>query len=246
MINRPHFAGKSNKAFSLLELLLVLVIVMILFGAAVFEFNSINRGALLYEGSNQLKSLFRFASNEAQRTGKTIRIRFDNPEKANNEPLDQLDNTVKVNYPTVEWEPNPLKLPGQYKILPNSQNYSQDIDQLVIIESIQLTGLDEKITLSAVKPLDEQSGETDSETTQPFEYSTPILHFYQDGSCDSAKIQLSSRNPENLNKSVVELIGFTGTVRHQIIEISPDQSNNIESKSTTKEEIENDQSPTGP
>ena len=29
MINRPHFAGKSNKAFSLLELLLVLVIVML-------------------------------------------------------------------------------------------------------------------------------------------------------------------------------------------------------------------------
>ena len=47
MNNRQHFAGTSNKGFSLLELLLVLVIVMLLFGAAVFEYNSMGRGVSL-------------------------------------------------------------------------------------------------------------------------------------------------------------------------------------------------------
>jgi len=63
MNNRPHFAGTSNKGFSLLELLLVLVIVLMLFSAAVFEFTSMNRGASLLEGADRLESLFRFARN---------------------------------------------------------------------------------------------------------------------------------------------------------------------------------------
>ena len=39
-----------------------------------------------------------------------------------------------------------------------------------------------------------------------------VIHFYPDGSCDSVKVQLADRNPDNPNKEIVELIGLTGSV----------------------------------
>ena len=76
MNNRPQFAGISNNGFTLLELLLVLVLLLLLFGAAVFEFNSMGRGASVSAGGDRLESLFRFARSESERTGRKIRIRF--------------------------------------------------------------------------------------------------------------------------------------------------------------------------
>ena len=58
MNNRPQFAGVSNNGFTLLELLLVLVLLLLLFGAAVFEFNSMGRGASVSAGGDRLESLF--------------------------------------------------------------------------------------------------------------------------------------------------------------------------------------------
>jgi len=231
MNNRPHFAGKSIRAFSLLELLLVLVIVMLLFGAAVFEFNSINRGASLSEGSDRLKSLFRFASNEAQRTGKLVRIRFGATTSNASTNAIQTTGLSEDQLPIAEWEPAPIKFPGQFQILPNSKYYSNDIDELVSIESVLLTGLDAQTALILSNNTESASEETNQEpeAAQATEYSMPLIYFHQDGSCDSAKVQLASKNLDNLNKSVVELIGFTGTVRHHIIEIQSNQPNETNS-----------------
>ena len=76
MNNRPQFGGTSKHGFTLLEILLVLVLLLLLFGTAVFEFNSMGRGFSLSEGASQLESLFRFAQSESERTSRTIRIRF--------------------------------------------------------------------------------------------------------------------------------------------------------------------------
>ena len=206
MNNRPHFAGKSIRAFSLLELLLVLVIVMLLFGAAVFEFNSINRGASLSEGTDRLKSLFRFASNESQRTGRLVRIRFglyDVNTSTNTIQTNtiQTDALSEQQLPIVEWEPFPIKFPGQFKLLPNSKNYANDIDELVSIESVILTGLDSQTALIAnntENSLEQTVQETEAD--QLTEPSIPLIYFHQDGSCDSVKVQLSSKNLNNLNK----------------------------------------------
>ena len=232
MNNRPHFAGKSIRAFSLLELLLVLVIVMLLFGAAVFEFNSINRGASLFEGTDRLKSLFRFASNEAQRTGKLVRIRFATATENTSTNIIQTTGLNAEKSPIAEWEPAPIKFPGQFKMLPNSKTYSNDIDELVSIESVQLTGLDAQTAsiqlINTTENTSEEMGQS-QEATQATEYSMPSIYFHQDGSCDSAKVQLASKNLDNLNKSIVELIGFTGTVRHHILEIQENLLNETNS-----------------
>jgi len=245
MNNRPHFAGTSNKGFSLLELLLVLVIVLLLFGAAVFEFNSMSRGASLSEGANQLESLFLFARNEAERTGKLVRIRFGPteaatsflPEQENATNTIEADET-KQSFPVIEWEPNPIKLPGQFKPLPNSNSFTEGINELVKFETIDLSGLDAQISSISTSE-NPQAGSL--ELLMLTEPAFSVLHFYPDGSCNSAKVQLADRDPRNPNKSIVELIGFTGTVKHQLIEIIPKQSTGADTNKLDKTDAPLDQ-----
>ena len=230
MNNRQHFAGTSNKGFSLLELLLVLVIVMLLFGAAVFEYSSIGRGVSLSEGAIRMESLFRFARSEAERSGKMVRIRFGpiESEPRNLSAQTNSPNTVEIastaeDYPLVEWEPNPVEMPGQFKSLANSAFFTEGINEIVKIESVQLSGLDAQ--MARINNETDFSVETPTDTPpEQVEYTLPILHFFPDGSCNSARIQIADINPENLNKSIVELIGYTGTVKHQFIEILPEQT----------------------
>lgn len=231
MNNRPHYAGTSSKGFSLLELLLVLVIVMLLFGAAVFEFNSMGRGASLSEGADQLESLFRFARNEAERTGKQVRIRFGpvttEPENLSGQAdATNLETaaTSEQAYPVVESESNPVEMPGQFKPIANAALFTEDITELVRIESIELSGLDAQMA-SIMSDVENNTDEAPTENSPPLAENTfPILHFYPDGSSDSARVQLIALNPDNRNKAIVELMGYTGTVKHQLIEILPEQS----------------------
>ena len=236
MNNRPQFAGVSNNGFTLLELLLVLVLLLLLFGAAVFEFNSMGRGVSLSAGADRLESLFRFARSESERTGRKIRIRFTtkdaiqsskmnlaNPD-GGNAPL-QLSSSLGPEGPIAEWQPNPLEQPGLFAQLPNSVHFTDGVDNLVMVESVKLTDLDSQLAsqLSANATL------PDSKSTAILELDAPpVIHFYPDGSCDSVKVQLADRNPDNPNKEIIELIGLTGSVRREIIEIIPDQSTLME------------------
>ena len=252
MNNRQHFAGTSNKGFTLLELLLVLVIVMLLFGAAVFEYSSMGRGASLSEGANRLESLFRFARSEAERSGKRIRIRFGPIESESGNLSAQTDsrNTIEIastaeDYPVVEWEPNPVEMPGQFKSLANSTSFTEGINDLVRIESIQLSGFDAQ--MARINTESDSSGETPMDNSlDRMENTLPILDFFPDGSCDSARIQLADLNPENLNKSIVELTGYTGTVKHQLVEILPEQTAGPDTNEVIEAEASLGQAETAP
>ena len=236
MNNRPQFAGISNNGFTLLELLLVLVLLLLLFGAAVFEFNSMGRGVSLSEGADRMESLFRFARSESERTGRKIRIRFatkdaiqsskmnlSNPD-GGNAPL-QLSLSFGPICPIAEWQPNPLEQPGVFAQLPNSVHFTDGVDSLVMVESVNLTDLDSQLALQ----LSANATLPDSQSTAVFQLDAPpVIHFYPDGSCDSAKVQLADRNTDNPNKEIIELIGLTGSVRREIIEVTPDPSTLLE------------------
>ena len=211
MNNRPQLAGTSNHGFTLLEILLVLVLLLLLFGAAVFEFNSMGRGASLSAGAERLESLFRFARSEAERTGRKIRIRFSAP--------DELTRSTAAG-PVAEWEADPLQQPGQFAQLPNSVHFTRGVDDLVTVESVELTDLDSRLAAQ----LTGDSALPDSGPATGFELDEPlVINFYPDGSCDSVKVRLADRNPDNSTKTLVELIGLTGTVRREIIEVTPDE-----------------------
>ncbi|MDP7585144.1 MAG: GspH/FimT family pseudopilin [Verrucomicrobiota bacterium] len=211
MNNRPQLAGTSNHGFTLLEILLVLVLLLLLFGAAVFEFNSMGRGASLSGGADRLESLFRFARSEAERTGRKIRIRFS--------AADELTQSTATG-PVAEWEADPLEQPGQFTQLPNSVHFTQGVDNLVIVESVDLTDMDSRLAaqLTGDAALPDSAAVTGFELNEP-----PAIYFYPDGSCDSVKVRLADRNPDNSNKALVELIGLTGTVHRDIIEITPNE-----------------------
>jgi prepilin-type N-terminal cleavage/methylation domain-containing protein len=233
MNNRPQLAGTSNHGFTLLEILLVLVLLLLLFGAAVFEFNSMGRGASLSDGADRLESLFRFARSEAERTGRRIRIRFAAPDELalpDSTPLQAASPSSSAG-PVVEWEPNPLGQPGQFARLPNSVHFTQGVDNLVIVESVELTDLDSQLSaqLSANATLPDSDSAAFFELDEP-----PAIHFYPDGSCDSVRVRLVDRNRDNPNKALVELIGLTGTVRREIIEITADQPNSAETNEVAR------------
>ena len=232
MNNRPQFAGISNNGFTLLELLLVLVLLLFLFGAAVFEFNSMGRGASVSAGGDRLESLFRFARSESERTGRKIRIRFAakdtlqfaemnlaKPDGGNSPvPLSPSPDRRGL---IAEWEPNPLDQPGQFAQIPQSVHFTDGVDNLVMVDSVKLTDLDSQLAsqLSANATL------SDSNSTTILGLSGPsVIHFYPDGSCDSVKVQLADRNPDNPNKEIVELIGLTGSVHRETIEITSEQT----------------------
>ena len=207
MNNRPQLAGTSNHGFTLLEILLVLVLLLLLFGAAVFEFNSMGRGASISAGAERLESLFRFARSEAERTGRKIRIRFSAP--------DELTRSTAA-----EWKADPLQQPGQFAQLPNSVHFTRGVDDLVTVESVELTDLDSRLAAQ----LTGESALPDSGPATGFELDEPlVINFYPDGSCDSVKVRLADRNPDNSTKTLVELIGLTGTVRREVIEVTPDE-----------------------
>ena len=120
-----------------------------------------------------------------------------------------------------EWEPNPIDQPGQFSQLQHSDQFSKQIDNLVIIESVERTDLDNKLAeqMSGVAMLPENDPIKSIESN-----NLPPVYFYPDGSCDSVKIRLIDRNPDNLNKATLELIGLTGIMRREIIEVLPEQS----------------------
>ena len=59
-------------------------------------------------------------------------------------------------------------------------------------------------------------------------------------------MQLSSKNLNNLNKSIVELIGFTGTIRHNIIELQTNDLNATNSNETVDKISQTSQSASNP
>ena len=123
--------------------------------------------------------------------------------------------------PIAEWQPNPLEQPGVFAQLPNSVHFTDGVDSLVMVESVNLTDLDSQLALQ----LSANATLPDSQSTAVFQLDAPpVIHFYPDGSCDSAKVQLADRNTDNPNKEIIELIGLTGSVRREIIEVTPDLS----------------------
>src|SRR5688572_29081736 len=63
-------------AFTLLETLLVVVILIALLGAIVYNFEAARRGSDLEEGARQVEALVRFAGAQAANSGKAVQFRF--------------------------------------------------------------------------------------------------------------------------------------------------------------------------
>ena len=213
-------AQRGTPAFTLIELLLAVTLVMLLVGALVFSFSDLRDNAQLEEGTVRIEGLLRFARAHAANTGRRVQLVFD--EASTNAPASSGCGI------RLTWEPDPLGQPGHFEDLSDTGWQFHGFDDFVEIEEVQLTGRE---TNAAARELDAEilgGQKAEAGLTDPF---GPIT-FYPDGSCESAAIILASRTPERERRMSVNLEGITGCISHRLVATNEVESP-VESESDT-------------
>jgi Tfp pilus assembly protein FimT len=204
---------KTTHAFSLVELLLTLVLLLCLAAASVFSYTALHRSANLDEGADRLQSLIRFAQAEAATSGRKVRLQFE----AGAHPDESADGN-DLRQIKVTWEADFLHEPGVFQEYTNKAWSEETVNELVGVAKVQPI----QSPNSVGKPADSASEtaiDTESEMSDEEWYAEemggnefPSITFYPDGSCDSAEIVLASRNVEDERRMAVRLSGILGSI----------------------------------
>lgn len=201
---------KPEPGFTLLELLLVVVLVVALTSALVFNFSNLLRGNQLLEGTTRLETLMRFARAQAANSGRKVQLVFS--AESTNAPA-AATGEVRAT-----WEPDPLAQPGCFAELIEAQWHLQEINDLVQVESVKL--LDSTTAAPPNELEDDVDLDAEGWEGAPTKSMAPIT-FYPDGSSDSAEIIVAARSEEQQRMSV-RLVGVTGSITHQLLAASFD------------------------
>lgn len=177
----------------MVELLLVTVLLLMMLGAVIFSFSTLQKNATLDEGASQIEALFRYARAQAASSGRLVRIAFEE------DVGDGLE--VPLGNLRVEWESDPLNAPGLFSELPDAAGLIRSITELVRIEFVQAIELDREVA--------ESGGETNESVWITF----PPVTFFPDGSSDSSELTIASRDEEDGRRVILKLAGLTGIVR---------------------------------
>jgi type II secretory pathway pseudopilin PulG len=216
----------------LVELLLTLALILLLAAAAAFNFSSLQRGKHLDEGMLQFEALLRFARSQAESTGRTIQLAFEDPSTSTNGTPNSTNKVLKL-----RWEPDPLGAPGTYADLPQTPHYLEAIQDHLNIEQVQLldgvhaaqfsnSGTTNANNTSVSPRSDALNASTNAAGSFNGSFNgddshegfseTPVISFYPDGSSDSARFVFSSQDTEDLRRMAIELAGVTGSIqRHR-------------------------------
>src|SRR5262249_26802298 len=117
---------KAREAFTLVELLLAVVLVVLLLGALALNFSTLHHGAELQEGTVQFESLLRFARAYAANSGRQVQIRIG--------PASDLASPKTSGFLRVVWEPDPVSQPGKFQDLRDAELYIRSVTDLVRAE----------------------------------------------------------------------------------------------------------------
>ena len=185
-------AGRASRGFTLVELLLTVTLVLLLVGAMIFSFSTLQRGAQLEEGANQFEALVRFVRAYAANTGRQVQINFE----------EEIDDGLSVPLGSLRvlWEPDPIGQPGIFQPLPEAVEFVSRITDLISVEDVR-PGSAEPNDVTNAPPSDTAMNVTFLPT-----------NFYPDGSSDSAEILFASKDSEDERLISVRLSGVTGTV----------------------------------
>jgi type II secretory pathway pseudopilin PulG len=221
----------TRVAFTLVELLLVVVLLGLLFSAVVFSLDSLQRGAQLEEGAGQVETLLRFARARAAATGRQVRITFGNSDLTQPSATTSTNQTAGSPTPSsesgmvVEWEPDPIGAPGRFEILREASSYLDQIGAMVRVEGGNAPDgtAAGSLTSSAIAGGESASqptstgalpGNPPSDTNGPAG-PRPPLFFYPDGSSDFAELVVRSRNDDERRSVILSLSGLTGAIRQR-------------------------------
>jgi len=167
-IQSGRHSRTTRVGFTLVELLLVVVLLGLLFGAVVFSLDSLQRGARLEEGAGQVETLLRFARAQASSSGRQVRIVFGptdsmsagttpaattsktstgGSETAGRSTSNSTSSSASDSAATVfsesgiavEWEPDPIGAPGRFEPLREAAPYLEQIGALVLVRPVPRT-----------------------------------------------------------------------------------------------------------
>ena len=184
---------RPRRAFTLLETILALTLVVVIAGVVVVNLFGWGESRWLDEGSSRFATLLCMARAEAANMGKSLRIAF--------EP--DLAGRVGVQ---VLLEADPLNAPRQFTVYDGCTWLHHVPEGLVEGASSRLVGE------SAYRWTD-LPGQDEAADAAPME---PVT-FYPDGSCDSAVIELVSTRASDSRLAIVEVEGLTGAVTRRMV-----------------------------
>lgn len=205
MLFKPQHITTTRRAFTLLELLLVTVLMLALTGAVVFSFTHLQRGALLDEGVTRMETLIHLARAHAANSGRVVKVVFT--------PDASDDGTPGSTVVSVQVQSAPGVNRDTFVELRETRAESEGVGELVQIVNVELQGTDQTAATtdsSPAAPADESPTDTAPATTQQ-------ITFYPDGSSDSAELILTSRDVEDSRRVSLKLTGITGATRRLLL-----------------------------
>lgn len=220
-------------AFTLVELLLTVSLVLLFAGAVVLNYGSLNGNSRLEDGVAHVETLFRYARSQAATAGRQVRIVFDagpasptgvSPAATNAEPSSPVPSPTGC--VRVLWEPDPVGAPGKMQTLPGSELLLEQVNDLVRVRDAGQPGMvkcdiqldsfasaaPSNNTLPA--PVDTPAGASAPGAPPP---SLPPLICYPDGSSDSLEIVLAASDSTDKRLAVVTLWGVSGASQHRFV-----------------------------
>jgi prepilin-type N-terminal cleavage/methylation domain-containing protein len=201
----------AKQGFTLVEMLLVVLVVLLLAAVSVTYFGGMLRGTQLNEGASRFTSMLRFARAEAANSGRRIQISFD--------PVSTNAAGPACYQPRIKCELEPINEPGVYRDLNEPLWMDGQSSLLAWVESVRPMDTDAPVvstndTLLAQADLAEVNSLSDTNDLLSLPAPAPIT-FYPDGSSDSAAFMLVSADAEDERRIQITLNGFTGTVSQE-------------------------------
>lgn len=212
----------AGPGFTLVELLLTVALLLLMVGAGVLNFGSLQRGAQLDEGATQVESLFRFARAQAASTGRTVRIVFSDDPPAAGTTNAPVPASLATTGPQVSWETDPLGAPGQFAALREAAPFAAQLGDLVEVREVRFPGSAAEAAVATATTTTTTLAAAGAEAKpalegQPLSATPPIL-FYPDGSSDSVEVVLASLDREDRRRLAVKLVGLTGALSRRQLE----------------------------
>jgi len=200
----------------LVELLLTVTLLLLMAGAGVMNFGSMQRGSQLDEGATQVESLFRFARAQASASGRSVRVLFPG-----DSPLTGATNgPAWASGPQVGWESDPLGAPGRFDVMPEAAPYAAQLGDLVRIRMARpLVPAITEVPMGSAEMTDAPAAEISLAEPPAATLPSAIL-FYPDGSSDSVEVILASVDEQDPRRLAVKLSGLTGDVRRRLLTAS--------------------------
>lgn len=201
----PRHSSKRS-GFTLVELLLATVLLLLLLSAVVFSFSNLQRGAELDEGATQMEALIRYSRAQAASSGHQVRIVFE----------EDLGDGLSVPLGNLQvlWEPEPVNAPGIFAELPEAAGFVRSITDLVSIELVR--SLEQDLDFAGTQMMPSTVSDSIAAQDESVWITFPPVTFYPDGSSDSTEITLASRNEEDGRRLTVKLMGMTGSIRRKV------------------------------